>query len=56
MEFVIGGVALLALVAVLAARRNRGGTARGQRDHGDHADAHMYAHLHAQQNHTMGPF
>ncbi|GAA1477211.1 hypothetical protein GCM10009623_16570 [Nocardioides aestuarii] len=57
MWFVIGGLVLLALVAGLAARRNRGGTARGElRDHGDHAQAHLYSNLHAQQNNTMGPF
>ena len=56
MEFVIGGMVLLAVVAALAARRNRGGTARWRRDHGDHAEAHLYAHLHAQQTHTTGPF
>lgn len=56
MWWVIGGIALLVLVAVLAARKNQGGRARGQRDHGDHADTHMYAHLHGQQTHTMGPF
>ncbi len=56
MWFVIGGVALLVLVAALAARRNRGGTARGQRDSGDHADAHLYANIHRHQGGTMGPF